>query len=237
MDYFQTTERYRKREMRSQISWLVRLVVMGLAIWAVWFWGYSQGEAVISSNSERVLMLTQDNEQLERKIATLNNQLLGEKERRIEAELLSSKEADPLMHKLDQMIARYLSKGVEADQIRMALQSLARPVRCRLVEQREIAVATGFFAGKEATAEMLGSSMQVFVEGEVGRDSSRDRPWFDPEKPVSIRIAYLGGEKIASGALPLETTLIADSWLLMVSARQTTLQGYVELEIRKCSLG
>ena len=39
MDYFQTTERYRKREMRSQISWLVRLVVLGLAIWAGWFWG------------------------------------------------------------------------------------------------------------------------------------------------------------------------------------------------------
>ena len=171
------------------------------------------------------------------KSPSLNNQLLDEKERRVEAELLSGKEADPLMHKLDQTIARYLSQGVEADQIRLALQSLARPVRCRVVEQREIAVATGFFAGKEATAEMLGSSMQVFVEGEVGRDSSRDRPWFDPEKPVSIRIAYLGGEKIASGALPLETTLIADSWLLMVSARQTTLQGYVELEIRKCSLG
>ena len=55
-------------------------------------------------------------------------------------------------------------------------------------------------------------------------------------KNLSIRIAYLGGEN-CFGALPLETTLIADSWLLMVSARQTTLQGYVELEIKKCSLG
>ena len=237
MDYFQTTERYRKRELRSQITWLLLIVVLGVAVWIGWFWGYSQGEAVISSNAERVLVLVQNNERLEQRISTLNNQLNDERERRQEAELLSGQTSDPAMKKLDKMIARYLSKGVEADQIRLALQSLARPVRCRGVEKREIAVATGYFAGKEATAEMLGGSMQVFVEGEVGRDSSRDRPWFDPSKPISIRIAYLGGEKIVSGALPLETTLIADTWLIMVSARGTTLQGYVELDIQKCSLG
>ena len=131
-----------------------------------------------------------------RKIATLNNQLLDEKNAALKPSCFRARMLIPMMHKLDQTIARYLSQGVEAEQIRLALQSLARPVRCRVVEQREIAVATGFFAGKEATAEMLGSSMQVFVEGEVGRDFSRDRPWFDPEKPVSIRIAYLGGEKL-----------------------------------------
>ncbi|MGC6484370.1 MAG: hypothetical protein ACON4P_01760 [Candidatus Puniceispirillales bacterium] len=237
MDYFQTTERYRKRELRNQLGLLFFLVILGLAVWIGWFWGYSQSEAVVSSNAERAILLDQENDRLEQKIATLVNQLNEEQARRKEAELLSGKASDPGKRNLDRTIARYLSNGVEVDQIRLALKSLARPLRCRAVEQRDIAVATGYFAGKEATAEMLDGSVQVFIEGEVGRDSSRDRPWFDPDKPISIRIAYLGGEKVATGALPVETTLIADTWLIKVSAQPTALQGYVELSMEKCSLG
>lgn len=236
MDYFQTTERYRKRELKSQVGWLIMLVILGLAVWLGWFWGYSQSAAVISGNAERAIMLGQENDRLEQKIATLNNQLDQEQARRREAELLSDTASDPSMRELDRMVAHYLSKGVDADQIKLALQSLAQPERCRAVEQQDIAVATGYFAGKEATAEMLGGSVQVFVEGETGHESSRERPWFDPAKPVSIRITYLGGEKMVTGPLPLETSLIADTWLIKVTAQATALQGYVELNLEKCSL-
>ena len=237
MDYFQATERYRKRELKNQISLVVRIVILGIAIWLGWFWGYSQGDAVLASNAKHVLELTQSNNELQQNIATLTTQLRDETERRRKAELLSGKISDPSTQRLDEMIARYISKGIEADQIRLALQGIARPFKCRSVERHEAAVATGYFAGSEANAELLDGFIQVFVGGEAGQATGRDGLLFDSAKPITMRFAYLGGEKTVSGLLPLETTLIADTWLIKVTADTATLQGYVKLDIQKCNLG
>ena len=236
MDFYQTTERYRKREFRSQIGWGMRLFFLGLMLWIGWFWGNSQQSAVMSSNAQQLIDANQQNERLEQELASLKRDLEGETERRVAAELLINEgDQKKEMRKLNRIIARYLARGIKEDQIRLALQTVSLPSRCRPVEEKDIAVATPFFAGKESNTGLLNNNIHVFVEGIAGQQATAERPWFDPEEPVSMRVAFLGGEKITSGQLPLSMNIIADTWLMKLELNETSLQGYVNVRISKCS--
>lgn len=237
MDYYQITERYRKREFRSQFSWLIRLVVMGLMLWAGWFWGNSTQDARISVVNDQIAELRLENNRLAQDLTTMTNQLNQERERRIAAELISESGDDQqAMRRLKRIVARHLSRGVEEDQIRLALQSASKPSRCRPLEEKDLAVATSFFAGKEANTDLLDGAIRVFVEGEAHQEATKERPWFDPKKPVSMRVSYLTGEKILTDPLPMTMNLMADSWLLKINLKETSLKGYVNLTMSKCSL-
>ena len=238
MDYFQTSERYRKREMRNLFHWVVWLLLLGFCIWIGWFWGYSQRAVLTASTNDQVIRLGQQNDRLEQKLATLSAELDGETRRRRKAELLlgSSGGGESAQERLNRTIAGYLAEGVGEAEIGLALQSLAEPLRCRSIEETSVAVATGFFAGRESMAELIGGDMRIFMEGEAGRQATRDKPWFDPLRPVSVRVAYLGGEKTDTGTLPFDTTIIADSWLIRIKASEAALQGYATLTVEKCNL-
>ena len=236
MDYYQITERYRKREFRSQFSWLIRLVVMGLMLWAGWFWGNSTQDARISVVNDQIAELRLENNRLAQDLTTMTNQLNQERERRIAAELINESGDDQqAMRRLKRIVARHLSRGVEEDQIRLALQSASKPSRCRPLEEKDLAVATSFFAGKEANTDLLDGAIRVFVEGEAHQEATKERPWFDPKKPVSMRVSYLTGEKILTDPLPMTMNLMADSWLLKINLKETSLKGYVNLTMSKCS--
>jgi len=237
MDYYQITERYRKREFKSQFSWLIRTIVIGLMLWAGWFWGNSTQDARISVANDQIAELQLENNRIAQEVITLTNQLNMERERRISAELINESGDDKqAMKRLKRIVARYLARGVEEDQIRLALQSASKPSRCRPLEEKDLAVATSFFAGKEANTELLDGAIRVFVEGEAHQEATKERPWFDPEKPISMRVSYLSGEKIIADKLPVEINLLADSWLLQITLQKTSLKGYVSLNMSKCSI-
>ncbi len=236
MDFYQTSERYRKREFRNQITWGVRLIVMGLMLWIGWFWGNSQQSALMSSNAQELINATQVNARLEQEMASIKRELSEEKNRRVAAELLNGDGVQSEdMRQLQQIIARYLARGINEDQIKLALRSVSLPSRCRPVEAKDIAVATPFFAGKESNTGLLNGAVHVFVEGMAGQQATAERPWFDPDEPISMRVAFLGGEKITSGPLPISMNIIADAWLMKMDVVQTSLQGYVNVSISKCS--
>ena len=124
MDYYQITERYRKREFKSQFSWLIRTIVIGLMLWVGWFWGNSTQDARISVANDQIAELQLENNRIAQEVITLTNQLNMERERRISAELINESGDDKqAMKRLKRIVARYLARGVEEDQIRLALQS------------------------------------------------------------------------------------------------------------------
>jgi hypothetical protein len=237
MDYHQTTERYRKREFRSQVRWGIRILLAGAMLWIGWFFGNTQQSVLVSFNSQQLIDANQKNERLEQELASLNQSVAQEKERRVAAELLINEGGQKEeMQRLSNIIARYLSHGIEEDQIKQTLQTLSQPSRCRPVEEKDIAVATPYFVGKESKTGLLDNAFHVFVEGVTEEQATEDQPWlFDPKEPVSLRVAFLGGEKITSGVLPLSMNIIADTWLMKLDLIETSLQGYVNVRISKCS--
>jgi len=236
-DYYQTTERYRRQEFRAQVNWFVRICLLGIMLWIGWFWGNSQQLALMSSNAQQIMALQQENENLQQQITTLNTKFEEEQRLRLEAELVNGVAGqDDRMKRLSRRIARHLARGVDEKQILRSLNGLSKPTRCRTAETKDVAVATSLFAGGESKVDLLSGALQVFIEGEAGHEATRDTPWFDPEKPVSMRISYFGGEKINSGSLPLETVLIADTWLIKIKLFETNLQGYVNLILETCPI-
>ena len=65
---------------------------------------------------------------------------------------------------------------------------------------------------------------------------SKNDPWFDPNRPISVRFVYLGSQKVATGTLPMRTVLPAEDWLLLVELDSSELQGYVSLTVKNCAV-
>ncbi len=233
MDFHQTTERYRKREARSQITVLLWLLVAAVTLCLGWFVGTNQNWSYFSPTNEQLVELRQVNNRLEQQQVAAQEDLTLERQKRIAAELLANDD-DVELRSLRRMMVNYLAKGISVDQIRMALLSVGNPAKCRKLEQRDVAVATPQFAGGETKRLFISETMGIFIEGEAGKDSTREKPWFDAQKPVSIRISYLGGEKTSGGILPHSMTLIADGWLIRIRLTETSLRGYANVTISKC---
>ena len=109
MDYYQITERYRKREFKSQFSWLIRTIVIGLMLWVGWFWGNSTQEARISVANDQIAELQLENNRIAQEVITLTNQLNMERERRISAELINESGDDKQAMKRLEELSRAIS--------------------------------------------------------------------------------------------------------------------------------
>ena len=78
MDFFETQERYRRREMRGWMTLLVRATVVGGCLWLGWLWGHAEqtslqaeAELVIYENNVKISELSNENQALQRRLAAL----------------------------------------------------------------------------------------------------------------------------------------------------------------------
>jgi hypothetical protein len=187
----------------------------------------------VSSSNERLQDMTQRNDQLEYMLAAMTEQLKDERKRRITAETLVNEEDQELLS-IRKIVARYLANDVPSEQIRQTLNQIGKPSKCRTLDNRDIEVVTPSFAGGESNRLFLSDTLSIFVEGEVGVDEGRENPWFDPAQPVIVRASFLGGEKNATGLLPLSMVLSLEDWFIRVRLTSTDLKGYVNVTISKC---
>jgi len=233
MDYYQTTERYRKREAKSQLRFILRILALLVTLWVGWIIGQNQQWSVFSSSSDRLQELVQNNNRLEQTVAVLTEQLNTEQQRRLAAEALINTE-DKDVVSLRKLVSRYLAKDVPPEQIRQLLNSLGEATKCRKIEQRDVEVVTPNFAGGNSDRMFLSETLSLFIEGEAGQDANHDNPWFDLKQPITVRASFLGGEKITIGVLPLTMVLAMEDWLIRIRLTDTDLNGYANVTISKC---
>lgn len=233
MDFHQTTDRYRRREAKSQMKFILWVITAIVMLWVGWMIGQNQQWSVFSSSNERIQDITQKNDQLEHMLAAMTEQLKDERSRRIAAEALVDEEDQELLS-IRKIVARYLASDVPPEQIRQTLNQLGQPSKCRTIENRDIEVVTPSFAGGESNRLFLSDTLSVFVEGEAGMDAQRENPWFDSAQPVIVRASFLGGEKNATGLLPLSMVLSLEDWFIRIRLTSTDLKGYVNVTVSKC---
>lgn len=231
MDFFETQERYRRQEMRGWILFLARVVVVGGVLWVGWLWGHAeqtslQAEAdlVIYENNQRIDALTTQVQDLERVIAENNA-------KKKTSDLIGGNQAE-----LRAIITKQIARGVTPEQIMSSLKSLGKPINCREVARHDVAVATPLYAGPESKLELFGGGLNLFVEGHAGKKSERETPWFNPASPVRIRHAFLNGQKIIEGVIPLETIIPTEEWVLKLNYVKADLRGYVTTIVSSCVL-
>ena len=231
MDFFETQERYRKREMRGWLLLLFRTSVVAGVLWLGWLWGHAeqtslQAEAdlVIYENNLRITALSAEVQSLQR--------LLAEAEaHRKTVELTEGNKAE-----LQRIVTKQIARGVEPEQILQSVQRLGKPSNCREVDRQNIAVATPLYAGPESKLSLFEGGLNLHIEGETGKKAARESPWFDPSLPIKVRQVFLNGQKISSGMLPLEAVIPAEQWLLKLRFEKSDLRGYVRVVVSSCTL-
>ena len=231
MDFFETQERYRRREMRGWISLLLRISVVAGVLWLGWLWGHAEqtsleaeAERAIYENNLEITKLSAEVQNLERQLSE------SEADRKAVTLTEDSK------GEVRRIVARKISRGVTPEQILQSIQSLGKPGNCREVARNNISVATPLYAGPESKLTLFEGGLNLHVEGETGKKAARESPWFDSTLPVRIRQVFLNGQKITSGVLPIDTIIPAEDWVLKLRFEESELRGYVTSIISSCAL-
>lgn len=229
MDFFETQERYRRREMRGWVRLFTRIVVVGGVLWVGWLWGQAEQASL---KAEADLVIYQNNIQ----ITQLSNEIQGLKKALAEskAAVLTNAASNASGERLRSLIVKKIAGGVSPEQISQSIQRLGKPVNCRVLESHDVSVATPIYAGQESKLTLFNGGLNLFVEGKEDRKSRRNITIFDPAQPLSVRLAFLGGEKLLSGTLPFDAVIPGDSWVLLLHFEQVELLGYIKVTIKSC---
>lgn len=231
MDFFETQERYRRREMRGWVSLFVRFGIVGAVLWLGWLWGHAEqtsleaeADRVIYENNLQIAALSTEVQTLQLKLA--------ESEASQKAISLTEGNVAELRH----IVTKQIARGVAPSQILQSIQALGKPSNCREIARKNVAVATPLYAGPESKLTLFEGGLKLHVEGQTGKKAARESPWFDPAFPLNVRLVFLNGQKLVSGMLPLETVIPAEGWVVRVRFEEASLRGYVTAIVSNCAL-
>ena len=142
MDFFETQERYRRREMRGWMTLLVRAAVIGGCLWLGWLWGHAEqtslqaeAELVIYENNVKISELSNENQALQRRLSSLR----AEKT----AGFVSGDNRDDLRR----VIAKQIANGVSSEQIVQSIQSLGSQLIAALLKKMMWPLPRHFMVG------------------------------------------------------------------------------------------
>jgi hypothetical protein len=231
MDFFETQERYRRREMRGWLMLIIRILTIGGALWIGWLWGQAEQSAL---QAEADLVIYENNI----KITQLSNEVQNLKRALAEARAVETvnQVSNKSGEKLNTLIVKKIARGVTPEQISQSIQSLGVPNNCREVARNDVAVATPLYAGQESKLSLFEGGVNLFIEGTASKKSAKNQTWFDPGQNVTVRLAFLGGEKKVSGLLPFDAIVAAEDWVLKLEFERTELLGYVMVISKTCTL-
>ena len=232
MDFFETRERYRKKEYRIYINLVFRLAMLLLVLWVGWEWG-NFDQKNLYDNTKNELNKTQIQlSKLNQKIVTLvqENKKLAAENTISELDLKGSDKI------LSNSIKFLLESDVSLEQIRQSLLSISSPINCRKLADENLAVATELYTGSESSLSLFQGGLLVHIDGAPYSQGNKSNPWFDPFKDIEVRLAYLGGQKIVTGKLPLDVVIPAEYWLLKAHITESNLRGYVRVMFEQCSV-
>lgn len=232
MDFFETREKYRRKEYRIYISLLVRVSIFALVLWIGWQWGnYDQKNLYENINNELNKSQAQLN-QLNKKIVSLI-----QKNKKLAAEnTISDLGLEQADKTISTSIKFLLESEVSLEQIRQTLLAISSPINCRKLVDKKLAVATELYTGAESSLSLFQGGLLVHVNGAPFSQGNKNNPWFDPEQEIEVRLAYLGGQKIVTGKLPVDFIIPAETWLLKAQITKANLRGYVRVTFNQCSL-
>ena len=232
MDFFETRERYRKKEYRIYINLVFRVAMLLLVLWVGWEWG-NFDQKNLYDNTKNELNKTQIQlSKLNQKIVTLvqENKKLAAENTISELDLKGSDKI------LSNSIKFLLESDVSLEQTRQSLLSISSPINCRKLADENLAVATELYTGSESSLSLFQGGLLVHIDGAPYSQGNKSNPWFDPFKDIEVRLAYLGGQKIVTGKLPLNVVIPAEYWLLKAHITESNLRGYVRIMFEQCSV-
>ena len=118
MDFFETRERYRRREMRSYISLLLRVLVVGGVLWLGWLWGHAETGSLRAAAERTLYENNQQITELSTEVQRLEMELAEARAKNKVDELAQDNDAE-----LKALVTKKIARGVAPAQIIHAIQS------------------------------------------------------------------------------------------------------------------
>ena len=232
MDFFQTREKYRRREMRHSVSFLFRASIILLVAWLGWLWGSAEQKRLQADSNLALFESDREIQNLRSLVSQLQTELTE-----ANAQVATYKITDENSGRLTQLVKSQIANGTELEQIYASLQSLGVPTNCRLVFDEPLAVATALYGGEESKVSLFDGGVRLSIEGAINENGNKANPWFDPFQPVTVRHSYLGGQSLTEDTLPFNMVIPAQDWLLDLKFTTSDLRGYVDLKVYNCVIG
>ena len=218
--------------MRYSMSFLFRVSIIGLVAWLGWLWGTAEQKRLQADSNLALFESDREIQYLTSRIEKLQVELNEARAQNTAIDL-----TDKNSGKLAQLVQAQIANGSKIEQIYASLQKVGVPSNCRTVHNQSLAVATELYGGVESKVTLFDGGLRLNIEGAVNENGNKANPWFDPNKLVKVRQAYLGGQTISEHRLPFTLVLPAEEWVLEMSFEVSDLRGYVDLQVRNCVIG
>lgn len=235
----------RQRRAERQRRWrVVRgfLIVGGLVAYG--FIAYQTGAEIshgrISGLESEIARLTAREAELGERAARLEVDLdaarndLVQWQTRYDADVPSGKAHDLMLQ-----TRALLDQGVAAERIGRMIAAAGAKLKCAgEPATRRFLVRTPIYSGANDAVTFADNAITVTARGASATNGEgRPEAWFDPAKPVTLRVTAIGGETSeATGLLPLHHSVLvndAEFRFALVSAEQ---RGFVLASADRCAL-
>lgn len=205
----------RRRRRRARLA-VVRWLLVGAAVVVLGAYAFQTGERVAQRNAagreQQIVAFRAKIEGLESQLQAQQAELAAaraaaeEWRQRYERDVLAG-EARELLP----MLQARLEAGVEPQRLRWLLSQIGTRRDCESrSEVRRVPVQTPIARGARTATALAGGTLGVLLDGNSAKNEKGDpEPWFDPLRPVTLRITLRNGKAIDSeGVLPLQHSIV-----------------------------
>ncbi|GBD41655.1 hypothetical protein HRbin39_01039 [bacterium HR39] len=134
------------------------------------------------------------------------------------------------------LLRRKLAEGVPLARLRFLVENAAVERRCGESERARLYVRVPLARDRRAAATLAGGVLTLAAEGEPARDEEgRPEAWYDPLKPVRVRILRLDGRsEELEGPLPLARELLVGNAVYRLVLAPDPRRGWLEVTVQRC---
>jgi cell division protein FtsB len=232
--------RERRRRRRKMWGWFfVLLIILGLGAYS-WYAGQQLARADLKRLENQVAELTSKSEALQaetnqaKTAAAAAQQEAADWQNRYQQDVPTG-----AGEQIYQNVQALLGEGIEADRIRLILESSRRAQSCSPEqESKRFAVASPLTSDPITPVNFDGNSFILSADGESAILGNGDpAAWFDTAKPVTVHFTEPGGETTdVTGVLPIQHSFARGDTEYRFAISYDDIRGYVRATLVKCSL-
>jgi hypothetical protein len=230
----------RRRRQRVRLA-IVRWLIAGGAVIAVAAYAYQTGARVAqrdaASRERQISALSASLAELESLLQAQQADLSAERanaeqwRQRYERDVPTG-EARELL----QVLRARIDAGVEPQRLRWVLSQMGPRRDCDpRAEVRRVLVRTPTARGAQTATPLSGGALSVTLDGSSAKDEKGNpESWFDPARPVTLRLTTRNGKTIESeGLLPLQHSAVEGNREYRLSV-VTGPGGSVNVSVERC---
>ena len=233
LDFYQTQNKYRQKQFRSILNYIIKLLMIIIAVFIGWWLGNRDKLVLIQENEKLINDFNDQKIDLDRKLTDIRLKL---KEANLALDTQNIKNKDNDFGRASKnILASNLAKGVPEKDIINALRLLGYNKTCSKFDYKELAVSTQSFIPPENTLLLLSGGLKVKVEGNIS-DKVTDNPYFDPSKPIRVILIYLGNNDIIEGNLPITRNIMAGKFSVNIKIMKSKVRGAVIVQYQNCKI-